>query len=105
MNAFLRFKHALTENSPTILAYNQTEWGKLPDVTTTPVQVSLALLDALHARWLRLLQGMSASDFARQYIHPEHGIVFRLDVALAMYSWHSLHHVAQITSLRERKGW
>jgi len=105
MNAFVRFKLALTESTPAILPYNQTEWANLPDVAATPVQVSLSLLETLHARWLKLLQGMSAADFAREYIHPEHGKKFRLDVALAMYSWHSRHHVAQITSLRSRKGW
>ena len=105
MNAFVRFKLALTEDTPTILPYNQTKWAELPDVNATPVQVSLSLLDSLHTRWLALLRGMSAADFAREYLHPEHGKRVRLDAVLAMYAWHSKHHVAQITGLRERKGW
>jgi hypothetical protein len=105
MMAFIRFKLALTENTPTILPYNQTKWANLPDVANTPVEVSLALLDSVHARWVQLLRAMSATDFACQYIHPEYGKTFRLDSVLAMYAWHSRHHVAQITGLRARMGW
>ncbi len=105
MNAFVRFKLALTEDTPTIRPYDQTKWAELPDVSGTPVQVSLSLLDSLHARWLKLLQGMNSSDFSREYLHPEHGKTHRLDAVLAMYAWHSRHHVAQITGLRERQGW
>jgi hypothetical protein len=105
MNAFIRFKLALTENTPTILPYNQAKWAELPDVHNTPVDVSVSLLESVHARWVQLLRGMTATDFSREYLHPEHGKTFRLDSVLAMYAWHSRHHIAQITSLRERMGW
>ena len=105
LNAFLRFKLALTQDTPTIVPYDQAKWAELPDTREVPVQLSLTLLDALHARWMKLLQRMSDADFAREYMHPEQKRTFRLDAALAMYSWHSRHHVAQITGLRERLGW
>ena len=105
MNAFIRFKLALTEDVPTICAYDQTRWAELADVKTTPVQASLTLLDSVHARWVNLMRAMNDADFAREYYHPEHKKNWRLDAALALYSWHSRHHVAQINGLRERKGW
>jgi DinB family protein len=104
MNAYIRFKLALTEKQPHIKAYNQTEWAKLPDSHVTPIEVSLQLLAALHSRWVDLLQNMRPSDFERTLYHPEHGVM-TLDHMLAMYAWHCGHHLAHITSLRERKGW
>ena len=104
MNSYIRFKLALTEEQPPIRPYNEADWAKLPDNTITPIEVSLQLLAALHARWVDLLQAMRPSDFARTLYHPEHGVL-TLDRMLAMYAWHSRHHVAHITSLRERMGW
>lgn len=104
MNAYIRFKLALTEEQPPIKPYKQAEWAKLPDTGITPIEVSLHLLAALHSRWVDLLQAMQPSDFGRTLYHPEHNVV-TLDRMLAMYAWHSKHHVAHITSLRERKGW
>lgn len=103
-NAFFRFKLALTEYEPTIKPYKEDMWAKLPDVPNTPVEVSLEFLSALHARWVVLLHGMDASDFARTLRHPEIGVV-DLNRMLAMYAWHSAHHTAHITSLRKRMGW
>ena len=104
MNAYVRFKLALTEHEPHIKPYKEAEWAKLADSRVTPVEVSLHLLAALHARWVDLLQSMPPSDFERTLYHPEHGTL-TLDRMLAMYAWHSRHHLAHITSLRERMGW
>ena len=104
MNAYVRFKLALTEDHPTIKPYDEDAWAKLPDVAITPIEVSLQLLAALHSRWVDLLRSMQPSDFARTLFHPERGLL-TLDQMLAMYAWHSAHHLAHITSLRERMGW
>lgn len=104
MNAYIRFKLALTEEQPTAKPYNEAEWAKLPDINVTPIEVSLQLLAALHSRWVDVLQLMRPSDFGRTLYHPEHGVL-TLDRMLALYAWHSSHHTAHITSLRERMGW
>jgi hypothetical protein len=104
MNAYIRFKLALTENEPTIKPFDEALWAKLADSRDTPIEVSLALLDALHHRWDVLLRSMQPEDFARRLRHPQHGLL-TLDGMVGMYAWHGRHHVAHITSLRERKGW
>jgi hypothetical protein len=104
INAYVRYKLAVTEDTPTIKPYDEAAWAKLGDTASTPVEVSLTLLQALHQRWVYLLESLSDAEFARQYNHPEMGVV-RLDWVLAMYAWHSRHHVAHITGLRERMGW
>jgi uncharacterized damage-inducible protein DinB len=103
-NAFARFKLVLTEDSPTIKTYEQHLWAETPDAKTAPVGLSLTLLDSLHERWVLLLESLGAADFARSMKHPELGTV-ALDRYLALYAWHGRHHVAHITSLRERMGW
>ena len=105
LNAYTRFRLALTEEHPTIRPYHEDLWAKLPDAKSAPVEISLALLDAVHRRWLVLLEAMSDSDFGRTYHHPEHGKTFTLDWTVGMYAWHGRHHVTHITSLRERMGW
>ncbi len=104
MNAYTRFKLALTEDEPTIKPYNETRWAELSDSRTTPAETSLALMDALHERWVNLLRGMSPADFSRKMKHPERGPM-SLDDTLALYAWHGRHHVAHITGLRGRSGW
>jgi hypothetical protein len=104
MNAFLRTKLALTEENPTIKAYNEDAWSKLADVPHTPVEVSLQLLENLHERWDVLLRNMKAADFARTFNHPERGPL-TLDLNLCIYAWHGRHHVAHITALKKRMGW
>jgi uncharacterized damage-inducible protein DinB len=104
LNAYIRFKLALTENVPTIKPYDEAAWAKLKDTELTPIDVSLDLLDAVHTRWVTLLRTLKADDFARKFNHPEGGIQ-TLDRTLALYSWHSRHHLAHITSLRERMKW
>lgn len=105
MNAYIRFKLALTEPAPIVRPYDDALWGELSDVRDVPVEISLALLDSLHARWIGLLRGMSDADFRRSYVHPDQERPIPLDEALAMYAWHSRHHLAHVTRLRERMGW
>ena len=104
LNSYTRFRLALTENQPTIKPYDQARWAELPDARTAPVALSLTLLESLHARWVILLRSMSMADFARSIRHPELGVV-KLDRYTALYAWHGRHHVAHITSLRDRLGW
>ncbi len=130
MNAFIRFKWALSEDLPTIKAYNEADWAKLPDVENTPVETSLHLLEALHQRWVVLLKNLSDEDYKRAFIHPEFlpdamqmgdkastdwlsksasgdmpAYIFLLEKVLGLYAWHGKHHTAHITALRERMGW
>lgn len=104
MNSQIRFKLALTEDEPpTIKPYYEERWAELGD-SKLPVDVSLKLIDSIHERWTALLSSMSELDFQRTFIHPETG-PWTIESALALYSWHSLHHTAHITRLREREGW
>jgi len=104
LNSMLRFKLALTEDeSPTIRPYYEDRWAELAD-SRMPVDVSLRLVAAIHERWVALLESMSDADYNRKFIHPETG-EWTLEAALAMYAWHSRHHTAHITGLRERSGW
>ncbi|MFL5560100.1 MAG: YfiT family bacillithiol transferase [Gemmatimonadaceae bacterium] len=104
INAFTRFKFALTEDSPQIKAYDEAKWAELADGRTGPVEPSLSLLDGLHSRWVLMLRAMRPADFDRQLVHPENGVM-TLNRMLALYSWHSRHHVAHITELKRREGW
>jgi hypothetical protein len=104
LNAYIRFKWAMTENAPTIKTYDEGAWATLKDSELTPVEVSLTLLESLHARWTVLLRSLKADDFQRKFNHPDSG-PHDVDWLLALYSWHGNHHVAHITSLRERMGW
>ncbi len=104
MNAYIRFKLALTEDEPTIKPYEQQLWADLADTKSTPLEVSLTLLDSLHERWVQLLQSFTASDWKRTFRHPELGVV-TLERNLALYAWHGRHHVAHITELRQRMSW
>jgi hypothetical protein len=104
MNAYVRFKLALTEDEPTIKPYDEGRWAELADVRDTPIEVSLALLDALHRRWVILLRSLSPADLTRRLIHPEMGVL-ALDTVLQLYAWHGRHHTAHVTALRERMGW
>ena len=98
-NAFIRVKLALTEEAPTIKAYDEARWAELPDVRLTPVSVSLTLLEALHARWVVLLRALAPEDWARTFVHPDHGRQLTLDHATAMYAWHSRHHLGHVLSV------
>jgi hypothetical protein len=104
MNAYIRFKLALTEDWPTIKAYDEAAWANLSDSRWLPIDGSLALITALHDRWVALLETMTDDDFRKGFTHPERGRV-NLALALAMYDWHSRHHTAHITRTRTAHGW
>ena len=104
VNAYVRFRWALTEDGPAIKVYEEKDWARLPDALSAPVGVSLDLLDALHTRWLILLRAMTPEDFERRWSSPDSGEA-SVDVLLQIYGWHGKHHAAQITALRERAGW
>ncbi len=104
MNAYVRFKLALTEDDPTIKPYAEDRWAELSDTKATPVEVSLTLLDSLHDRWARLLRSLTSDDWKRTFRHPELGSM-TLEKTLALYAWHGKHHVAHITELRKQMSW
>jgi len=104
LNSYCRFKLALTEDEPTIKPYREDRWAELGDSRATPIEVSLALLESLHKRWVLLLKSLAPSDFERTFRHPDIGVVTLAQNA-CLYSWHGRHHVAHITSLRERMAW
>ncbi len=104
VNAYVRFKLALTEDNPRIKTYEEARWATLDDSRTTPVETSLTLLDTLHFRWDKLLRSMTDADFQRMLDHPELGLL-SLDDMTRLYEWHGRHHVAHVTRLRERMGW
>ena len=104
MNAYVRFKLAITEEEPTIKTYFEDRWAQLEDAKEAPVQLSLNLLDALHERWVWFLRSLKDADFQRTFRHPELGTV-SVDKNIALYAWHGRHHVAHVTSLGERMGW
>jgi hypothetical protein len=104
MNAYVRFKLALTEDEPTIKPYAEHRWAELPDSKATPVEVSLALLDSLHNRWVTLLRSFAPDDWKRNFRHPELGVV-SLEKNVALYAWHGKHHLAHVTELRKRMNW
>ena len=105
LNAYVRIRLALTEDTPTIKPYEEARWAELPDARTLLVEPSLALLEGLHVRWVALLGGLGTADGGRQFHHPEHGRLITVDELIAMYAWHGEHHVAHVTSLRARNGW
>ena len=104
VNGYVRFKLAVTEDTPTIKPYDEAAWAELADVKAVPVATSLALLEAVHERWVAFLRSLGEADWARTFNHPELGVV-SLDRNLALYAWHGRHHVAHVTALRERMGW
>jgi uncharacterized damage-inducible protein DinB len=104
MNAYTRFRLALTEEEPTIRPYNEADWANLEDAAHAPVDISLELLDALHDRLDRLLRTLNTHDYERKLYHPDNGPM-TVGTLLRMYEWHGRHHAAHITSLRNRMGW
>jgi len=104
MNAYVRTKLALTENVPTIKPYDEAAWARLKDSELTAPDVSLTLLETIHLRWVNLLRTLKAEDFERKFNHPESGL-HNMDWLLGLYSWHGNHHLAHITTTRERMKW
>lgn len=100
-----RFRLALTEDGPTIKAYKEAAWAELVDARTMPVEASLMILQGLHARWAMLMRNLTPEELSRSFVHPGQGRSLTLAEAMEMYAWHSRHHLAHITRLREREGW
>jgi hypothetical protein len=105
MNAYIRFKLGLTEETPTIKPYDEGAWAELSDTKNLPINISLTLLHSLHTRWYELLKHMTTADWNRNVFHPEQKRTMSLWNLLTIYSWHGRHHVAHITSLRRRMNW
>jgi uncharacterized damage-inducible protein DinB len=104
LNSYIRFRLALTEEEPVIKTYHEDKWAELYDARTAPIELSLALLESLHERWGLLLKSLTEAEWARTFRHPDMGVV-PLARNVGLYAWHGKHHVAHITSLRERMGW
>jgi hypothetical protein len=106
INAYCRFKLALTEDNPTVKTYEEKLWAEMHDVQKLPINISLTLLHALHVRWHETLKYVSDNEWNNTTLfHPAHKKTLRLWNLLGLYAWHGRHHVAHITSLRQRKGW
>jgi hypothetical protein len=103
-NSYVRFRLALTEDWPTIKPYNEAAWAELADSRRLPIACSLSFVEGMHTRWVTLIETLSEEDFAHGYHHPEMGRQ-DLGAVLALYDWHSRHHLAHITGLRARMGW
>ncbi len=104
VNAYVRFKLAVTEDGPTIRTYDEKAWAELPDASEAPVEGSLRILETLHDRWVAFLKDLEPDDFRRALRHPESGEL-AVDTLLELYAWHGPHHEAHVTELRERRGW
>jgi hypothetical protein len=100
MNAYIRFKLALTEDHPDVRPYFEDRWAELADGKFAPPQVSLNLLDSIHQRWILLLRSLTDADLDRTYFHPASHKVFKLRSVIGMYAWHGEHHFAHVKSLR-----
>lgn len=105
MNAYIRFKLGMSEDNPTIKPYDEVQWAEMIDVKELPINLSITLLHALHKRWHHFLQSLSKDDLGRTVYHPASKIEYMLWDLMGLYAWHSRHHTAHITSLRERMGW
>jgi len=105
VNAYIRQKLAATLELPTITPYPEAVWAELADGRSGDIEISLTLLDALHERWLRFLGALAPEAFARCFIHPAIAGPVSIDASVALYAWHSRHHVAHIDALRQRNNW
>ncbi len=104
LNAYVRFKLAVTEDRPTICTYQEKLWAELPDAKSAPIGGSLAILENLHGRWVTFLRALGEDEFRRVFVHPELGDL-TVDILLEIYGWHGPHHEAHVQRLREREGW
>lgn len=105
MNAYMRFKLALTEDKPTIKPYLEKAWAEMDDSLNLPIDISISILEPLHTRWVYMLKNIKASEFDRSVFHPESKREMSVKFLMALYAWHSRHHVAHIAELRKRNKW
>jgi len=104
LNAYIRFKWTLTEDKPTIKVYHEDRWAILHDAKDADIDISLSLIESLHARWVYMLKNLTSDQLKRTFIHPEKKEISIVQL-IAMYAWHSEHHLAHITSLAKREDW
>jgi len=105
MNSYIRFKLAISEDTPTIKPYMEEKWAELEDAKNGAVEISLNLLQSLHSRWVLFLRSLTEEDFEKGFIHPEHGRKMLLKQALAMYAWHGKHHLNHLLKTKKAEGW
>lgn len=105
VNAYVRFKLALTEDRPTIRPYDESAWSELPENRTADVEQSLRLLESLHAKWVLTIRALSDADLRREYVHPEYKTVYTLAAAVGQYAHHGRHHAAQIEWVKQERKW
>jgi hypothetical protein len=105
MNAYIRFKLALTEDNPVIKPYMEDRWAELPDSKSAPIAASLNMLESIHVRWMYVVEHMSSADFKRTFHNPESKVTRTLEVVLSLYDWHAKHHLSHVTELRKRMNW
>lgn len=105
MNAYIRFKFALTEENPTIMPYFEERWAEVGDAKHGPIDSSLILLEGLHARWVSMMTAMDQGDFYRTYYHPANGHMYPLGLVVALYRWHGEHHLQHILVMKKTNGW
>ena len=105
VNSYVRFKWTLTEETPTIKAYNEVAWANLGDYTSVPIKTSLDFLEILHSRWVPLLKSLSADELNKSFIHPEHGKAVPLKVNVALYAWHGEHHLGHLVQTVRMHKW
>ncbi len=102
MNSYIRFKWTLTEDKPTIKAYEEKDWAELPEAKHAPVEISLALIESLHKRWVMVLKQLGEAELARSFVHPESGRSLQLDWMIALYAWHGQHHLGHVKLIAEQ---
>ncbi len=105
LNAYIRFKLALTEDNPTVRPYDENLWAALGDAKYSPIEASLQIIEGLHKRFVQALNEMEETQFKRTYFHPQSRKTFTLEFLVALYSWHSTHHLSHISSTINRSGW
>lgn len=105
LHSIIRFKWTLTEDHPTIKAYEEADWVQLADCKQGAIEPALAMYEGLHAKWVQVLESMSAEHYSRTFLHPQSGDSVSLWYAINYYAWHGRHHVAQIEWLRTQNGW
>lgn len=104
MILYARTKIAVTEDNPPVKTWDERRWADLPDATQMPIAGSLAIIDAVHARFVHILGTLTPDQFARTMQHPEWGVV-SIEWLAGLCAWHGAHHTAHVTELRKRRGW
>ncbi len=104
-NSYIRFKWALTEDNPVIKVYDEKKWAELHDTRTSPIELSLKHLEAVHAKLVNLLRGLDGADLKREFIHPDGNVTTDLKENIGRYVWHGSHHYTHIERLLQRENW